>query len=274
MSEFLNNSGGVSFISFGGVFREILHGFSLRSGGVSEKPFHTLNLGYHVSDDVEAVSNNRQKIASILNYDPGRVVTGRQVHGSNVVTVTASESGRGAFGDESSLPETDGLVSLQPEVVLMAHSADCAILFFYDPVNKSIGLAHGGWRGTVKGITNNIIDTMVNNGSLLNNIHVALSPTIGPCCYKVGAEFAEIIPIRWRRDVIIQRDGISFMDLPGLQRLLLLDAGITEANITKSCYCTCCHTDMFFSYRAEGYKTGRMAGIISLKSEIADEKDK
>jgi hypothetical protein len=263
--EQIRQQQGVYFLTVAEFFdRKVRQGFSLRVGGTSHPPYDSLNLGYHVGDDIRAVRENRKRLAAALNYRPEEAVAGEQVHGNAIMKVSREQRGRGHLSATDSLPATDGLVCEERDVVLMAYAADCTILFFYDPVECCIGLAHAGWRGTVSGIGPAMIRVMLSQGSRAKDIKVAFSPAIGPCCYRVGEEVSGQVQPGWRDRVMIVRKEGLFLDLPGLQRLQLLEAGITENNICKSRYCTSCHTDKFFSYRASGGVTGRMAGVISL----------
>ncbi len=260
----LKSAGGVSFLTFGGALGAVTHCFSLRGGGVSEHPYHWLNTGFHVGDDRAAVAENRRRLAEAVGFPAQDVVAGQQVHGTVVAVVTAADKGRGACSDESALPQTDGLVSAEPGLPLMAHSADCLLLFFYNPGAGHIGMAHAGWRGAVAGIGGAMVDALRHLGSLPADLHVALSPAIGPCCYRVGAEFPRQVPSHLRKQVLVRREGELYFDLPGLQRLLLAEYGLRPENIIPSPYCTACHQDKFYSYRGAGGRTGRMAGVIML----------
>jgi len=242
----------------------VLHGFSLRTGGVSASPYDTLNMGFHVGDDRQAVRENRRRFAAALGFCPQRVVSGQQIHGTAIVNVTQEECGRGADTDADALPGTDGLLTGEPGVVLMAHAADCALLFFYEATQNYAGLAHAGWRGAVAGLAPAMVEKLAERGCRREAISVALSPAIGPCCYRVGEEVVECVPEKWRRFVLRKRSQGYFFDLSGLLRLLLLEAGIKEENLVMANYCTSCHSDKFFSYRRAGGRTGRMAGIIAL----------
>jgi polyphenol oxidase len=262
--ETINTREGLSLLKFKGAFDCLRHGFSLRHGGVSRPPYDTLNTGFHVGDEPAAVVENRRRLALALGYQDVDVIAGQQVHGSGVAVVDGTMRGRGACSDKTALPATDGLVCCEPGVVLMCHAADCTILFFYDAVQRIIGLAHAGWRGAVAGIGLSMIDAMKESGSKPENIHAALAPTIGPCCYRVGEDLAEQVPVRWRDRVLFGKLNQIYFDLPKLQHLLLSEAGIRDDKILKSNFCTCCSGDKFFSHRASGGHTGRMAAIISL----------
>jgi hypothetical protein len=257
---------GIAFLSYCNLTDEsILHGFSLRQGGQSRAPYDTLNLGLHVADAQNTVLENRRCFAEAVGYAPEAVVTGQQIHGHRVAVVSEQMKGRGHLQAAAAVPGTDGLITAEPGIVLMAHSADCTVLFFYDPVVRCIGLAHAGWRGAVAGMGPAMVDAMAAQGCLRENIRVALSPTIGPCCYRVGVELTESVPQKYLRTLNRRNNGEIFFNLPALQQLSLIEAGVIKDNIITSRYCTHCHTDLFFSHRAAGGVTGRMAGVISLQ---------
>lgn len=263
--EEIREAGGIRFLEFG-LLRQsgVLHGYTLRQGGVSRPPFASLNMGLHVGDDREHVLENRQRLATALGYSAGDVVAGQQVHGTVIARAAKEVKGSGSTGEHSALAGTDGLICNEPGIVLMAHSADCTLLFFHDPVARWIGLAHAGWRGAVAGMGPAMVEAMCAKGCVRENIHAVLAPSIGPCCYKVGENVAEAVPGQLRRHVLSARgDGVYF-DLPGLQRLQLLASGIRHERLAKSAYCTSCRCDLFYSYRASAGQTGRMAGVIML----------
>jgi len=260
----IKTAGGVSFLSFTGAFSGVRHCFSLRGGGVSNPPFHLLNTGFHVGDAHPAVAENRRRLATAAGYQPADVVAGEQVHGTGVAVVAAADKGRGAGSARTALPQTDGLVCAEPGLPLLAHSADCLLLFFYNPRFGHIGLAHAGWRGALAGIGQAMVKALHSLGSRPTELFAALSPAIGPCCYQVGAEFPRQVPEHLQQRVLCQKKGNWYFDLPELQCLLLLEAGLRAENILPSPYCTVCHQDKFFSYRGSGGQTGRMAGVIML----------
>jgi YfiH family protein len=260
----IKTAGDVSFLTFTGPFASVTHCFSLRYGGVSNHPYHSLNTGFHVGDDHGAVAENRQRLAGAAGYPAREVVAGEQVHGTRVAVVTVLEKGRGACSDGTALRQTDGLVCAEPGIPLMAHSADCLLLYFFNPRRGHIGLAHAGWRGAAAGMGGAMVGALGWLGSRPEELQVALSPAIGPCCYRVGEEFPEQVPGHLQERVLFKRDGNLYFDLPGLLRLLLLAAGLREESLLPSLYCTACNQDKFFSHRGSGGRTGRMAGVIML----------
>jgi copper oxidase (laccase) domain-containing protein len=57
------------------------------------------------------------------------------------------------------------------------------------------------------------------------------------------------------------------LDLLAANRWQLLDAGVPEAQIAMSDLCTACRTDLLFSYRREGAKTGRLMAVIGVSGK-------
>jgi copper oxidase (laccase) domain-containing protein len=55
------------------------------------------------------------------------------------------------------------------------------------------------------------------------------------------------------------------LDLRASNRWQLIDAGVPEKQIAVSDLCTACRTDLLFSYRREGAKTGRLMAVIGIK---------
>src|SRR5271156_5076541 len=58
------------------------------------------------------------------------------------------------------VPDVDALATSVPRMPLVVRVADCGPVFFYDPVQKAIALAHSGRRGTEGNIVQATIDCM------------------------------------------------------------------------------------------------------------------
>src|SRR5215467_5290844 len=146
------------------------HAFFTRSGGVSEGLFGSLNCGFGSGDLPERVARNREIAMDRLGLPADRLVTCRQIHSVDVVTVE-----RPWRREEA--PCADGLITAVPGVALGVLTADCAPILMHDPVARVIGAAHGGWRGALAGIVEATIGRMVALGAECSRIRAA----IGPC---------------------------------------------------------------------------------------------
>jgi len=224
-------------------------------------------MGLHVLDDPSLVCRNRQLVAESLGPVNNWVV-GEQVHGNRVAVVDETHRGAGGFDVASAIQDTDALVTSSPDVVLLTLAADCVPMLFYDTIAGVIGVAHAGWRGTALGVAANTVRTMCDEfGARPETIQVALGPHIKSCCYEVDERvkqsFCEQYGTQpsWFEPT---RDKHYQLDLGKANESIVLNCGILPHHIDIHPLCTSCHRKLFFSHRAEG-KTGRLAGIISLK---------
>lgn len=246
-----------------------IHGISTRHGGVSKGVFGTLNLGLHVDDDLNDVRRNRDIFFEGLELPKGQGTTCQQVHGSKVVKINKAQAGSGMYKFEESIKDADALITNEPSIPLMLFFADCTPILIADPVQKAIGVAHGGWRGTVASIAARTVEQMVKEyGSKPENLLAGIGPAIGPCCYEVGTEvikqFRDAFPDFYDK-IIIDEKGGQHLNLWKANELQLKKAGIKPENIDVAGVCTACNHRQFFSYRADNGKTGRIAAVLSIK---------
>ncbi|MGB8956596.1 MAG: peptidoglycan editing factor PgeF [Tumebacillaceae bacterium] len=242
--------------------------FTERTGGRSESPYTSLNVGLHVGDVDEHVIQNRERVAEEIGIPLDRWVAGDQVHGSTVTVVTEDMRGRGARTLESLLPATDALITDVPGLALTTYAADCAPLLFADPVRRVVGAAHAGWKGTVAKIAGKTVRALVDTyGCDPADIRVTIGPTIGACCYEVDdrverevrAAFAE------HEELLESNEkGRWQFDVPLANEKALLEAGVRPEHIERLDRCTSCCVDRQFSHRREQGRTGRHAGVIAL----------
>lgn len=242
------------------IFREttsVNAGFSTRAGGVSTRPFATLNLGFHVGDDAAHVQENRRRFCRALRVDPARLATADQVHGANVQRVTTARH----------VPACDGLVTARPGLALAIGVADCAAVLLADAAAGVVAVLHVGWRGAVAGIVAEGVAAMQAEGAAPERLRAYVSPCIGPDSFEVGPEVAA----QFDDTFVVAPDEASDPDrtrphvnLKAAIRGRLAAAGVSADAIEVSPHDTMAEPDTFFSYRAAGGTTGRMLGLVSL----------
>lgn len=237
------------------------HGIFTRQGGVSPAPWASLNLGGTVGDSVDAVRQNHELMLGALGLNRAQSVTTWQVHSADVVVALHPIRGR------RWLAQADGIVTDRADVSLVMRYADCTPLLFHDPVQGVIGIAHAGWRGTVKGVGANVVKAMQKfYGSKPANIQALIGPTISPQCFQVGEEVVEAVYRHFGTlDGLMTRDpadNTAYVDLWAANQRDLERAGVEQIEILK--LCTMQRTDEFFSHRAEKGRTGRFGAVISL----------
>lgn len=258
-------SNGVPFYAPFTEFPFCSAGITTREGGVSEGHFASLNLGLRTADTKENLEENVRRVCAAFDTAPENVISTKQEHTNRVLAVTAQEAGIGITRPR--FPEgVDGLVTNQPDVLLMSYYADCVPILLCDPVKKAVGCVHSGWRGTVGKIGAEAVRLMEKEyGSRPSDIHAAIGPHIGGCCFEVDvpvyAEFKAAFP---ENGGFISRNigEKYYIDLSGAVEHTLRTAGVR--NITNMRTCTVCHHETFFSHRKTQGKRGCFVAVIRI----------
>jgi YfiH family protein len=213
--------------------------FFTRLGGVSERPYDSLNVSKKVGDRAAAVEENLSIIKEAMGGQPSAWV--RQVAGEEVVRV----SGAGSAG------EADALVTSEEGLCLAVAVADCVPVALVG--QRSVGMVHSGWRGTLSGIAGKAVREMGEAGG----ITAYVGPSIRGCCYEVSAELAEEFARKFGPEVVSGR----YLSLPAAIRADLERSGVGE--IHDLGLCSGCRPDLFYSHRKQGPLTGRNLAAVA-----------
>lgn len=268
----------------------LVHGFSTRQGGISSAyGKQSLNLGRTEHDTAANVERNRALFTSAIGAldsagSSWPVAEVRQVHSSIIHRITAR-------GD--SPVAGDGLVTNVPGLLLGIKTADCLPILVADTQSHAVGAFHAGWRGTVARIAEKGVGEMRKCFSAHpDDMVAAIGPGIHRCCYTVGDEVVNDFASQFSYSQELFEEVYDFeslhnkypmlflnqrapghgepatkiqLDLAEANRRQLLNAGIPAKNIFVFDECTACHPEMFFSYRAEHGRTGRMMAAIGIR---------
>jgi YfiH family protein len=237
--------------------------FTTRHGGVSAPPHASLNLGFHVGDDADSVSDNRRRALAAVGAGRRRLVEAEQVHGARVAVVTRDWLAE-QTGERAIAPGADALVTQERGVVLALFFADCVPVFVADDTASAIGLVHAGWRGTAARCAASAVATMAQAFAVSPAaLHAVVGPCVGVCCYEVGPEIAAAVEgsVASPRGLLTLDGETLRLDLARANALQLMEAGVPEARIEIIPRCTCCENDTFFSVRGDGPTTGRSAAL-------------
>ena len=226
---------------------------TLRGGGVSSGPYQGLNLGDHVGDTPDCVSENRLRLQRSLKL-PSAPLWLSQVHGTTVIDAYRPD---GAVA--SGRPQADATLTSEPGIVCAVLTADCLPLLFCDRQGTRVAAAHAGWRGLADGIIERTFEAL---GVPATELLVWMGPAIGAAVFEVGAEVHERFI---RHDPTSQQafrpveQGRYLADITLLARQRLQGLGVDA--VYGGQWCTYSQPQAFYSYRRDGV-TGRMASLI------------
>ncbi len=222
----------------------VSHAFFTRQGGVSAGLYGSLNCGPGSRDVPENVIENRARAARKFGMPAHALLTLRQEHTADVVTVTKGWS-------HEEMPVADGMVTCVPGLMLGILTADCAPVLFAAPAAGVIGAAHAGWKGAIGGVLEATLEAMEALGAARSDIRAAIGPCIAQPSYEVGAEFREaFVRERAENDEFFlpsDRADHFLFDLAGYVSFRLASAGVK--NVLAAGVDTFQDNERFFSYR-------------------------
>lgn len=234
--------------------------FTTRIGGVSKAPFDSFNLGHGIGDTETAVAANMAQLVSMAPL-PSPPHQARQEHRTGHLLC----SGRG----ETHETEADILIATEQNCPVAVRTADCLPLLLADPVNGIVAAVHAGWRGTAQRIAVRAVELMQEYGAAVTSIHASLGPCIGPCCFAIGEEPASLLAASATGAAsAIRRGTTTYADLTAINTMQLIEAGLADKRIETLHRCTCCHPELFYSYRRERGETGRHLAVVALTNAI------
>jgi polyphenol oxidase len=253
-----------------------------REGGVSKKPFDTLNLRLGGGDKIEDAIKNREIVCGALGVKYENLISAEQTHGRNIQIVdgdflqrrasgACAESLHGGAQWAGECYGVDAFVTDVPDIALMIKAADCQAILMLDPVKKVVAAVHAGWKGLAQNISAHAVKIMAQRyGCDPANILAGISPSLGPCCAffsdpekELPAEFGKYIDKKKR------------VDLWEFSVAQLVRAGIKRNHVELARICTQCNNGQtiegggrFFSFRGEKGITGRFGSLIFIKPII------
>ena len=175
------------------------------------------------------------------------LATLRQIHSS---TCIAAEGRSGVLGPG------DALLENTPGAIVAVRTADCIPILLVDERLRAVAAVHAGWRGTVACIVQRTVESMRERfGTSPADLHAAIGPGIGPCCYEVGPDVAAQFGAQ----------GRTHIDLAGANRRQFVEAGVTPGRIYASNLCTMCRPEDFYSFRRDGEAAGRLFSFAGIR---------
>ena len=262
----LHERDGVRFLTVPLIDRSgvVKHGFSTRIGGVSTGFFSSLNFSMEREKNAENFKRNIDIFSRAVDVAPESLVMANYAHSTAVVPVGRADAGKGVY-KKSDLPVCDGLVTDTPGLPMITLHADCAPLVFADVKHRAAGIAHAGWRGAAGHIAAKMIEKMQTlYQSSPIDILAAVGPCIGPCCFEVQADVEAVFLRETGRACLTYRNGKIYADLKKTVAYDMYWAGLDPENVNISKDCTCCRSDLYFSYRRDRGNAGAMALVLEI----------
>lgn len=204
----------------------------------------------------------------------------QQIHGDTVIRVAAENA------EDVSKRKADALITRGARPVAV-QTADCLPVLFAARASRAVAAVHAGWRGLHKGILLRAVEAFVQDGVVAEELVAAIGPAIGPCCFEVSADVVEAFEKDWGRlwsgGAPPWRDHRTenprrarsqappstnelWLDLAGIAKLQLAEAGLREDRIEHVGPCTYCGATGLASYRRathEGGTAGRQWSWIA-----------
>jgi YfiH family protein len=128
----------------------------------------------------------------------------------------------------------------------------------------SVAAAHAGWRGLVRGVLAEAVESLSRLAAGPLELRAAVFPHIRGCCFEVGDEVAaELESCAPGAGVVQPRAGARpHADLSRLAAVQLAALGARGAALEELPGCTRCDAGRFFSYRRDGQRSGRHLAVI------------
>ena len=221
---------------------------------------YSFSLALHTDENPQKILQNRADIQA--QFPTMNFIVANQTHSSNIEVIFSIKT-QGWKSQSDVIKDCDALITDKKGVMLTILTADCVPILLHDPKQNIIGAVHAGWRGTEQEILFKTIEKMKKEfGSNPQDIIAGIAPSIGACCYEVGEDVAKhFFDID---NAYTQKEDKYMLDLPYINKMQLLKAGLSEENIEMSAICTACEVEDYFSYRKEQGCSGRFMSMIGL----------
>lgn len=226
------------------------------------------NMAFYVSNDKEAVLQNRKALCEVNDIALDHCVFPNQTHSDHIALVTKDMVGQGATSDSDAIKDCDALYTKEKNVLLGVFHADCVPVLLYDKFNGIVCVVHAGWQGTTKEIVAKTLNVLIEKeGCKPEQLKAYIGPSIAAKNFEVGKDVIDLVEkMSFDTSSFINytMDEKAYVDTKGLNKQMLLNAGLLPDNITIDKNDTFANSENLFSYR-RGKECGRHLTYIALK---------
>ncbi|MDE6549775.1 MAG: polyphenol oxidase family protein [Muribaculaceae bacterium] len=171
-------------------------------------------------------------------------------------------------------PDTDALITFERDVPIGVKTADCVPILVYAPDKQGIAAIHAGWKGTLGGIVDKVMDLLEENGVDPAQLKVAFGPSISKDVYEVSQELADSFKEAGFGAYVYSPKGSKekpHIDLQGVNMERFLRRGVKPENIKLHSGCSFSSkmddgSPLYASHRRSGGAPARMLTCIILLS--------
>ena len=255
------------YLSYTSQYDQLTLGFTTREDGKSPYPRDAFNMARYIDDEPSHVTHHQEILANAINFPTQQWVFPIQTHENNIAHITKAHCGANikALGNE--LYGIDGMYTYDSDILLTMCYADCVPVYFYSEKHHFIALAHAGWRGTYGQI---VVEMLKYVEFDYQDLNVVIGPATSST-YEINDDIKkkfEALPINSDKYIETRDTDRHGIDLKLANALLLINSGVPAENINITKYTTSEDLSLFFSYRVEKGKTGRMLAFIGQKGEV------
>lgn len=251
-------------------FRDkLIYSYSTRLGGVSRGVYESMDLSFSMGDDPDCVRRNFELWCDGLGTSAENIVMVHQTHTTNVMVVSGEMRGQGVIKPRE-VKDVDAMITNEKNVALVTSHADCVPVYLYDPVKEAIGMTHAGWRGTVGEIAGNTVRKMRDEyGCDPSDMYAMVGPCISQKRFECDRNVIDAIDAMTvdAKEMYYYNEerGKYHASLAGINRIVLMDAGIDKRHIDMNDVCTYDNEKLYFSHRRQGPARGSQAAMLQLK---------
>jgi YfiH family protein len=222
---------------------------------------YSFSLALHTNENPSDIIENRDYFGK--KFPNMHFVVANQTHSDNIHIVTESNS-KGWKSLNTAIEKCDALITNQKNIMLTILTADCVPILLFDKKEHIVACVHAGWRGTEQEIVYKTVKKMQKVfNSNPQNIIAGIAPSIGKCCYEVDWSVSKYF--KNIKNAYEDRGEKQMLDLAYINKIQLIDAGLSKKNIENSNICTACEVEKYFSYRKEKGCSGRFMSMIALR---------
>lgn len=239
--------------------------YSTGFGGVSDMPYGcTMNLSIFkdcVNDTFDNVRRNFALFADACGFPLNRISIVHEVHGNRILHTDLSTVPRDVFDRELCL-DADGQVTTSRDIALFAYAADCVTILMADPVHEVSGTVHCGWRNSVNETIPRFAAAFREAGGDPGTAVAALGPAICPKHFTVDEAAAEQFFAIGLGSFLKENNRRWNIDLPAIDRELLLREGLKSENVHIAPWCTYENELRLPSYERDHRLNASLGGVL------------